>query len=276
MTTFTIIRGGGDLASGVAVRLHRAGLKLLIAELPQPLAVRRLVSFAEAVYAGAVEVEGVKARCVANFSAALDVMRAGQIAVLVDPQLHVLQNLSQMDGGAELGVLVDGRMTKQPPEIGKEAAPLVIGLGPGFIGGENCHACVETNRGHNMGRVFWQGPAEEDTGIPESVSSRRSERVLRAPADGILELHAEIGDHLEAGQLVAEVAGTAILAPFKGVLRGLLHSGIAVAKNLKVGDLDPRDDPSFCTLVSDKSLAVGGGVLEAILSQPEIRRRLWN
>jgi xanthine dehydrogenase accessory factor len=276
MTTFTIIRGGGDLASGVAVRLHRAGLKMLIAELPRPLAVRRLVSFAEAVYAGAMEVEGVKARGVANFSAALDVMESGQIAVMVDPQLQLLQTLSQIDGDVQLGVLVDGRMTKRPPEIGKEAAPLVIGLGPGFIAGVNCHACVETNRGHNLGRVFWQGSAEEDTGIPESVSSRRSERVLRAPKDGVLEVHAEIGDHLEAGQLVAEVAGTPILAPFKGVLRGLLHPGIAVAKNLKVGDLDPRDDPSFCTLVSDKSLAVGGGVLEAILSQPEIRRRLWN
>jgi xanthine dehydrogenase accessory factor len=276
MTTFTIIRGGGDLASGVAVRLHRAGLNLLIAELPQPLVVRRLVSFAEAVYAGAVEVEGVGARCVANFSAALDVMQAGLIAVMVDSQLQVLQNLSRMDGGAELKVLVDGRMTKRPPEIGKEAAPLVIGLGPGFIAGENCHVCIETNRGHNLGRVLWQGSAEEDTGIPESVSFRRSERVLRAPADGVLMAHAEIGDHLEAGQLVAEVAGSPILAPFKGVLRGLLHPGISVMKNLKVGDLDPRDDPSFCTLVSDKSLAVGGGVLEAILSQPEIRRGLWS
>jgi xanthine dehydrogenase accessory factor len=276
MTTFTIIRGGGDLASGVALRLHRAGLKILIAELHRPLAVRRLVSFAEAVYVGAVEVEGVKGRCAANFSAALDVMRAGQIAVMIDPQLQVLQTLSPMDGGAALRVLVDGRMTKRPPELGKEAAPFVIGLGPGFIAGENCHACVETNRGHNMGRVFWQGSAEADTGIPEGVSSRRSERVLRAPADGALVAYAQIGDHLEAGQLVAEVAGKPVLAPFKGVLRGLLHPDITVVKNLKIGDLDPRDDPSFCTLVSDKSLAVGGGVLEAILSQPEIRRGLWD
>jgi xanthine dehydrogenase accessory factor len=276
MTTFTIIRGGGDLASGVAVRLHRAGLKLLIVEIPQPLAVRRLVSFAEAVYAGAVLVEGVKARCVVDFPAALDVMRTGQIAVMVDPRLQVLQNLGKIDTGAELGVLVDGRMTKRPPELGKEAAPLVVGLGPGFIAGENCHAAVETNRGHNMGRVYWHGSVEADTGIPESISLRQSERVLRAPADGILLAHAEIGDHLEAGQLVAEIAGIPILAPFKGVLRGLLHPGTAATKNLKVGDLDPRDDPSFCALVSDKSLAVGGGVLEAILSRPEIRRKLWN
>lgn len=276
MAMVTIIRGGGDIASGVALRLHHAGLKLIVTELPRPLAVRRLVSFAEAVYVEAVEVEGVKARCVASIAAALDVIHSGQIAVLVDLHLQVLQNLGRTPGAPELGVLVDGRMTKRPPEFGTEVAPLVIGLGPGFTAGENCHAVVETNRGHNLGRVFWQGSAEADTGIPESVSSRRSERVLRAPTDGILAAHAQLGDHLEQGQLVAEVGGVPILAPFKGVLRGLAHPGIPVTKGLKVGDLDPRDNPAYCRLVSDKALAVGGGVLEAILSQPEMRLRLWD
>ncbi len=276
MAMITIIRGGGDIASGVALRLHRAGLKLIITELPQPLAVRRLVSFAEAVYAGVVEVEGVTARCVASMPAALEVIHNGQIAVLVDLHMQVLQSLGQSPGAPELGVLVDARMTKRPPEFGTEGAPLVIGLGPGFIAGENCHAVVETNRGHNLGRVFWQGSAEADTGIPESVSSRRSERVLRSPTDGILVAHAHIGDHLEQGQLVAEVGGVPIQAPFKGVLRGLAHPGIPVIMGLKVGDLDPRDDPAYCTMVSDKALAVGGGVLEAILSRPELRSRLWD
>jgi xanthine dehydrogenase accessory factor len=276
MAMITIIRGGGDLASGVAIRLHRAGLKLIVAELPQPLAVRRSVSFAEAVYAGKTEVEGVQACCVVNLSAALDVIRAGQIAVMVDPHLQMLNSLRQNNTDIELAVLVDARMAKRPPDLDLQAAPLVLGLGPGFVAGENCHAVVETNRGHNLGRVLWYGSAEPDTGIPESVSSRRSERVLRAPTDGVLIAHADIGDHLEPGQLVAKVAGVQILAPFKGVLRGLVHPGIQVAKNLKVGDVDPRDDLSYCTLVSDKSLAVGGGVLEAILSQPELRRGLWN
>lgn len=272
----TIIRGGGDLASGVALRLHRAGMKLIVTELSQPLVVRRQVSFAEAVYAGAIEVEGVKARCAENLSEALEVVYAGQIAVMVDAQMQVLKDLRYTPGAPDLGVLIDGRMIKRPPEFGIEAAPLVIGLGPGFNAGENCHAVVETNRGHSLGRVFWQGSAEADTGIPESVSSRRSERVLRAPGDGVLVAHAQIGDHLDQGQIVAEVAGLPILAPFKGVLRGLVHPGIAVKKNLKVGDLDPRDDPAYCTQVSDKALAVGGGVLEAILSRPELRRRLWS
>jgi xanthine dehydrogenase accessory factor len=276
MATIIIVRGGGDLASGVAVRLRRAGLKLLIVELPQPLAVRRLVSFSEAVYTGTIEVEGVVGRCVATLPAALDVMDCGQIPVMVDPHLQVLQALGNMQAGPEVGALIDGRMTKRPPELGKQVAPLVIGLGPGFIAGENCHAVVETNRGHNLGRVLWHGSAEADTGIPESVSSRRSERVLRAPADGTLVVHAEIGEHLEAGQVVAEVGGIAIVAPFKGVLRGLLRAGTPVVRNLKMGDLDPRDNPAYCTLVSDKSLAVGGGVLEAILSRPEMRRGFWN
>ena len=275
MSMITIIRGGGDLASGVAIRLHRAGLRIIMAELPYPLAVRRSVSFSEAVYAGETEVEGVRARCVANLSAAWDVIQAGQIAVMVDPGLQILESLPQNMAGMELAALIDGRMAKRPPDLGLQAAPLIIGLGPGFVAGENCHAVVETNRGHNLGRVFWHGSAEPDTGIPESVSSRRSERVLRAPADGVLLAHADIGDHLEPGQLVAEIAGVPILAPFKGVLRGLVHPGIQVVKRMKVGDVDPRDDPSYCTSISDKAMAVGGGVLEAILTQLELRKGLW-
>jgi xanthine dehydrogenase accessory factor len=276
MPMITIIRGGGDLASGVAIRLHRAGLKIIMAELPSPLAVRRSVSFSEAVYAGETEVEGVRAHCVANLSDAADVIQAGQIAVMVDPGLQILESLPQTMAGMELAALIDGRMAKRPPDLDLQAAPLIIGLGPGFVAGENCHAVVETNRGHNLGRVFWHGSAEPDTGIPESVSSRRSERVLRAPADGVLLAHADIGDHLEPGQLVAEIAGVPIRAPFKGVLRGLVHPGIQVVKHMKVGDVDPRDDPSYCTSISDKAMAVGGGVLEAILAQPELRKGLWN
>jgi xanthine dehydrogenase accessory factor len=156
-----------------------------------------------------------------------------------------------------------------------EAAPLVIGLGPGFFAGVNCHAVIETHRGHTLGRVIWQGAPEADTGVPESVIDRGAERVLRAPVDGKLEAHAEIGDHLEAGQPVAEVAGQVVLAPFRGVLRGLLYPGLFVKRGTKIGDVDPRDNPRYCKLVSDKSLAIGGGVLEAILSRADLRCRLW-
>jgi xanthine dehydrogenase accessory factor len=276
-----LLLGGGDLASGVALRLHRAGLRLMITELPEPLVVRRKVAFAEAVYAGQASVEDVLARKAVDLNEAFSVLDQGLIPVLVDPQTQVLADLRlslsppASPRRRQPFVLVDGRMTKEKPGYGMTAADMIVGLGPGFIAGQNCHAVVETNRGHRLGRVIWNGPPEDDTGVPDRIAGRNAERVLRAPADGILQTHAEIGDHLEAGQLVAEVAGIAVRATFRGVLRGLLHPGLHIRQGLKIGDIDPRDDPLFCRLVSDKSLAVGGGVLEAILSRPEFRPFLW-
>jgi xanthine dehydrogenase accessory factor len=166
-------------------------------------------------------------------------------------------------------------MTKKPSDYDLGTAALVIGLGPGFVAGENCHAVIETNRGHDLGRVIWDGPAQTDTGIPERVAQQGVSRVLRAPADGKLEAFAEICDHLESGQLVARIAGQNLHAQFRGVLRGLVYPGLAVKKGMKIGDIDPRDEPRYCRMVSDKSLAIGGSVLEAILSRPELRPYLW-
>jgi xanthine dehydrogenase accessory factor len=165
-------------------------------------------------------------------------------------------------------------MTKRPPEIGVEAAEMVIGLGPGFIAGENCHAVIETIRGHDMGRVIWQGTAAKNTGVPEAVLKKQGERVLRAPASGELVAYAQIGDHLEQGAPVAEISGKTVPAPFKGVLRGLVHPGVLVTEGMKIGDLDPRDEHRYCVMISDKSLGIGGGVLEAILSSSDIRQKL--
>ncbi len=210
-----------DLASGVALRLRRSGFQVVITELAQPLVVRRLVSFAEAVYRGQTSVEGVTAHCVANPQAALEVLAKGDIAVLIDPTAETCNTLHPL-------VLVDGRMTKRPPELECAAAELVIGLGPGFIAGRNCHAVVETQRGHRLGRVIWNGAAQPDSGIPDQIADRSTERILRAPADGVLQAHAEIGDHLEPGQIVATVSSQPVLAPFRGVLRGLIHTGLVV------------------------------------------------
>lgn len=264
-----LVRGGGDLASGVIYRLYRAGMQVVVTELPQPLVVRRLVAFAEAVYQREHSVEGVPSRLANKSEEALALLKMGVIPVLIDPAAGCREALRPI-------VLVDGRMTKQPPELGIEAAPLVIGLGPGFIAGENCHAVIETNRGYALGRVIWQGKAESDTGLPEAVFRRQAERVLRAPRAGRLQVFAEIGERLKTGQKIAEVGGEPILAPFDGVLRGIIYPSSIVGEGTKVGDLDPRNDPRFCRLISEKSLAVGGGVLEAILTRPEIRRQLWN
>jgi xanthine dehydrogenase accessory factor len=277
-----LVRGGGDLASGVVLRLVRCGIRVIVLEIARPLAVRRLVAFAEAVFAGEIMVEEVKARLVTHPSSAFDLLGKGIVPVLVDPEAASRAFLQPL-------VMVDGRMTKQAPELGKDAAPMVIGLGPGFCAGktgvgENCHAVIETQRGPFLGRVIWQGPAALDTGEPDSVpvlsagaqwQGIRAERVLRAPEDGFLVTYASIGDQVEAGQVIAAVKGQPLVAPFAGVLRGLLRSGANVVRNLKVGDLDPRNDPRLCRLVSDKALAVGGGVLEAVLAQAEIRTRLW-
>jgi xanthine dehydrogenase accessory factor len=166
-------------------------------------------------------------------------------------------------------------MTKRPPDLGIDLAPFVIGLGPGFVAGRNCRAAIETNRGHFLGRVIWEGSPETDTGIPGAVRQFQNDRVLRAPSDGFFSTQVEIGERVQKGQLIAIVEGQKVVAPFDGILRGLLHDGLPVQQGLKVGDIDPRDDPRIASLVSEKSLAIAGGVLEALLAKPEIRDRLW-
>jgi xanthine dehydrogenase accessory factor len=267
MSFIVLLRGGGDIASGVALRLVHAGFSVVITELPRPMTVRRLVSFAQAVYDGQITVEDVAARRVSGPEDALQSLAEGILPILVDPQAETAAKLQP-------AVLVDGRMTKQPSDSTREAASLVIGLGPGFVAGVNCHAVVETNRGHALGRLIWEGPVEADTRVPEIVGGRGAERVLRSPADGVLVAYARIGEMIEEGQSVASVDGKSVLAPFRGILRGLIYPGLEVNKGLKIGDVDPRLEPDYSRLVSDKALAVGGGVLEAILSRPDLRSNL--
>lgn len=261
-----LLRGGGDLASGVALRLHRAGIQVVITELPQPLAVRRAVSFGEAIYEGVHTVEGVTARRVEP-SQILTSLTVNEIPVLVDPNADIL--LSSF----HFPVVIDARLLKTPPAPLPQGIPLHIGLGPGFHAGVNCHAVIETRRSHTLGRVYWDGAPQPDSGQPEGDPRR----VLRAPADGVLRAKAQIGDHLEEGQVVAVISDQyPVISPLKGVLRGLIRGGISVTKGLKIGDVDPRDDLSACYLVSDKALAIGGAALEAILTRVDIRRKLWD
>jgi len=263
-----LLRGGGDLASGVAVRLWRVGLRVVITELPNPMAVRRKVAFSEAVYQGVTVVEDIRARLVVIPEQFDEILDQGEIPVLIDPSLNCLKIVRP-------AVMVDARMKKRLPEMGLDVVPMVIGLGPGFVAGENCHAVIETKRGHKLGRVIWTGATQENTGIPEGIENQYSDRVLRAPTDGVLEIFAEIGDRLDQGQVIGRIEEFQIVAPFQGVLRGILPSDIVVSKGLKIGDVDPRGEVNNCYLVSDKSLAIGGGVLEAILSRSELRSKLW-
>jgi xanthine dehydrogenase accessory factor len=264
MTNLIVLRGGGDLASGVALRLHRTGFQIVILELEKPLAVRRSVSFSEAVYEGVQTVEGTTARLVSPDQLQVT-LEANEIPVLVDPQASILRN--QFLTSPRSTFVVDARLLKAAPEPLGVNIPLYIGLGPGFTAGENCHAVIETRRGHTLGRVYWSGAAQADSGEPDG--DRR--RVLRAPYSGVLVADAQIGDQLEEGQLIAEIQpeggndNYSIFSPFKGVLRGLIRPGIQVTRNMKIGDVDRRNDPAICSLASDKAMAIGGAVLEALL-----------
>lgn len=262
-----IVRGGGDLGSGVIYRLHKAGFPVVLLEQPAPTFVRRAVSFGEAVYSDAITVEGVTARLVQGLDGINSAILASEIAVAVDPDGETLDALTAT-------VVIDARMEKRNPGTTMNDAPLVIALGPGYTAGVDCHAVIETNRGHDLGRVIWQGPAAADTGEPGVMGGQTHSRVLRAPAAGHVRAHAAIGDTIQAGHAVAEVAGQPVRAAFTGVLRGIIHRQVMVTPGMKIGDLDPRADSRACFTISDKSLAVGGGALEAVLSAEAVRQRL--
>jgi xanthine dehydrogenase accessory factor len=258
--TLVLIKGAGDLASGVAYRLHRSGFPIVMTELPTPTMVRRAVSFGQAVYDGEMTVEGVTARRVENPDEALALAHQGEaIPILVDPEAGAVSSLKPT-------VLVDAIIAKRNTGTRITDAPLVIALGPGFTAGADCHAAIETNRGHWLARILYQGSPQPDTKTPGKVKGHTRGRVIRAPAAGHLLPVARVGDQLRKGDLIGTVEGHEVRAMFDGVLRGLIHPSVPVTKGLKIGDLDPRDVGRHCFTISEKSLAIGGAVLEAILA----------
>ena len=263
-----VIRGGGDLATGVAWRLKRSGFKVIILEIPQPTVIRRTVAFASALINGELTVEGIRAVKAEDVTEAYDILENGDIPVLADPDCHSLNALKP-------AVLVDAILAKRNLGTARNMAPTVITLGPGFNAGKegDCHAVIETARGHELGRVILDGPPQKDSGIPGTIAGKTSERVLRAPSAGIFEALVELGDLVTKGQLLARIThegkpdsqAPGIKAPFDGKVRGLLTSGLKVSKGFKVGDVDPRGADVDEHLISDKARAIAGGVLEAIL-----------
>lgn len=252
------MRGAGDIATGIALRLHRAGFEVVMADIAQPTCIRRTVAFCEAIRLGEVRVEGVCARLANDPHEARAIVASGDVAVVVDPAAEML-------GELRADAVVDAILAKRNLGTAIDMAPVVVGVGPGFTAGVDCHAAVETKRGHYLGRAIYEGSPIPDTGIPGVIGGHGAERVLRAPADGVFEPVASIGDVVRAGDVVARVDGKAMVATIDGVLRGLLAPGIHVARGMKSGDVDPRGERAFCDTVSDKASAVGGGVLEAIL-----------
>jgi xanthine dehydrogenase accessory factor len=256
--TFVFIKGAGDLASGIALRLFHAGFTLTMTDIAQPTAVRRSVAFSEAVREGTALIEGVTAVLVQSADEARKVVADDHIALFIDPQGAMAQTLAP-------DALVDAIIAKHNTGTRISDAPVVIGVGPGFTAGLDCHAVIETKRGHTLGRVITEGSAIPNTGVPGDIGGYTVERLLRAPVAGVFEAIAAIGDQVAQGDIVATVSDTPLYAEVGGIVRGLLPSGLLVTKGMKAGDIDPRCERAHCFTVSDKALSVAGGVLEAIL-----------
>ncbi len=254
-----LIRGAGEMASGVAHRLHQSHFKLCMTEVSHPLAVRREVSFCETVYEGEKEVEGVRAKLISRHDEIESKWKKGHIPILIDPEANKTREFLKPD------VLIDAIMAKKNLGTRIDDAPLVIGLGPGFTAGKDVHIVIETNRGHSLGKMILSGTAEPDTGIPGEVGGYTVERLLRTMKKGVFHPQKTIGDKVTKGSVVAVVDDYPVIAQVSGVLRGLLREGVEVKKGMKVGDIDPRGKKEHCFTISEKARAIGGGVLEAIL-----------
>ena len=252
-----IIRGGGDLATGVAIRLFRAGFSIIMLEIDHPTVIRLPVSFARAVYEGKAMVEDIEAILISFWKEAKEIIKLQKIPVLIDREGSCIEKLSPT-------ILIDAIIAKRNLGTRIDQAPLVIGLGPGFTAGQDVDAVVETKRGHNLGRVYYQGQVAPDTGVPGEVEGESIRRLLRAPAEGkIAPLH-KIGDLVQEGEVIAKIGGVPVKAEISGVLRGLIYPQSWVTKGMKVGDIDPRGIKEYCFTVSDKARSLGGAVLEAI------------
>ena len=252
-----VIKGAGDLASGIGWRLKRSGHEVWMTDLEIPTAVRRTVAFSRAVYENAVEIEGVKAQRVSSRDEGECVIKEGGIPVLVDPNAQIIQQI-QPDA------VVDAIIAKKNLGTKITDAPLVIGVGPGFLAGVDCHKVVETKRGHYLGKVIDEGSAIPNTGIPGDIGGYTVERIIRAASDGLFKPVAAIGDMVNLGQVVAYSGDDPIYAKMSGIVRGMLQENVHVTKDMKVGDIDARCEIQHCFTISDKARAIGGGVLEAV------------
>jgi len=253
------VRGGGELASAVAHRLHKSNFKLVLTEIADPQAVRRQVSFCEAVHYGTKEVESVLAKLVSSPDEIYTAWQDGSIPLIIDPETNI-KSIIKPD------VLIDAIIAKKNTGVNITDAPLVIGLGIGFYAGKDVHMVIETNRGHNLGRVITDGEAEADTGVPGTIGGYSRERVFRASKDGKIKTIKDIGEYVKSGDVVAMVDDSSVKVEIDGIIRGMLADGTYVYKGMKAGDVDPRGKKEFCYTISDKGRAIAGAVLEAILS----------
>lgn len=265
MKNLIIVRGGGDLATGSIYKLKKSGFSVLILEVANPSAIRRNVAFCEAVYQGSQTVEDMTCYLAKSLDQAKQLLAEGKLAVLVDPVGASISELNPL-------AVVDAILAKKNLGTTIDMAPITVALGPGFVAGNDVHAVIETKRGHNLGRVIWEGTAAANTGIPGIIGGYGKERVIHCPAEGILRNVKKITDTVSKGDVIAYVETATgqipVEATLDGILRGLIRDGYPVKVGFKMADIDPRtEELGNCFTISDKARCIAGGVLEAILQK---------
>lgn len=257
------VRGGGDIATGTIYKLHKSGYPVLVLEIENPSAIRRQVAFSEAVYDGESQIEGVTCVRVENFEQAKVVAKEGKIPLLVDGKCDILKEVTPW-------AVVDAILAKRNLGTNRAMAKKTIGLGPGFVAGEDVDLVIETMRGHNLGRIIESGMATPNTGVPGMIAGFGKERVLHANCDGTLYGRVKIGDTVQKGQVIAVIQDgekeEAVRASLTGLVRGLIRDGYPVTKGFKIADIDPRQSEyKNCFTISDKARCIAGATLEALL-----------
>lgn len=254
-----IIRGGGDIASGIIQKLYRSGFKVLVLEVSNPTSIRRTVCYSEAIYEGTITIEGITSILVKNTKETENAWNEDKIPVIIDPKGYYIDIVKPK-------VLIDAILAKKNLGTKIDMADITIALGPGFEAGKDVHIVIETMRGHNLGRLIFEGHAIPNTGIPGEVKGFAKERVIYSPSNGSIESIKKIGDVVKAGEVIARINDTKILATIDGLLRGIIRNGSTVWEGLKIADIDPRLSENInCYTISDKARSIAGGVLEAIL-----------
>lgn len=266
ITDRVVIRGAGDVSTGIGHRLHRCGFKVLHLDIEKPLVIRRTVAFTEAIFSGEGEVDGVKCRLVRGISEIERAWADDVVAVMIDPKGEIIDELKP-------DVVVDAIIAKKNIGTNKRMAKTTIGIGPGFVAGEDVDVVVESNRGHFLGKIILEGSAAPNTGEPGNIAGFTTERVIRANADGVIRNVKEIGDIVTQGEPIAYIGETAVEASLDGVLRGLISDKSDVFKGLKIADVDPRGEKEYCYTITEKARAIGGAVLEGILHMDKIREK---
>lgn len=253
-----LIKGAGDLATGIAHRLKKSGFDIVMTEIDNPTTVRRTVAFSQAIFDNEIEIEGIKGVKVNNINEIHKEIKKGNIPIIIDKEANIIKELNPK-------VVVDAIIAKKNLGTSINDAPIVIGVGPGFEAKKDCHLVIETKRGHYLGKVIEEGSAIPNTGVPGDIGGYTKERIIRASSNGKIRPVVKIGDYVKRGEVVAYINGVEVLAEIDGIVRGMLQEGIEVFKGMKSGDIDPRCEKNHCFTISDKARSIGGGVLEAIM-----------